>query len=361
LKLSQTLIRTFRLFIKDDGAVQDLVKTLSGCIRNTGNDYTQKSADFNTALSTRIQQFIQSQDSTFQSLDRQDQNLKIYAVIEKYCRELQDSLRQTFNINGQSLAMTSVVPPYASAPATRYHQSSSGSHSSYRSRDSPTFKRVNVHSALGHISERVDARINKIHEVVQAKLYTFVLDDYDTCDMPDGAILTVAEGATEPTIHIQVAPIHDLDAKIDPTTITTVDTKFTVDKIPYTGNCSLCGERRHDDKHCRMKSYEDETKINLANYSYFTDNVLNDKIRMACEYGFLRGATPEEMKWVLDKIRELRNTRLMLYATMPQQPQGTAYPQRSSTPPRSYGYNRPSSPSPYERQYHQPSNTNQSL
>ena len=361
LKLSQTLIRTFRLFIKDDGAVQDLVKTLSGCIRNTGNDYTQKSADFNTALSTRIQQFIQSQDSTFQSLDRQDQNLKIYAVIEKYCRELQDSLRQTFNINGQSLAMTSVVPPYASASATRYHQSSSGSHSSYRSRDSPTFKRVNVHSALGHISERVDARINKIHEVVQAKLYTFVLDDYDTCDMPDGAILTVAEGATEPTIHIQVAPIHDLDAKIDPTTITTVDTKFTVDKIPYTGNCSLCGERRHDDKHCRMKSYEDETKINLANYSYFTDNVLNDKIRMACEYGFLRGATSDEMKWVLDKIRELRNTRLMLYATMPQQPQGTAYPQRSSTPPRSYGYNRPSSPSPYERQYHQPSNTNQSL
>ena len=110
MKLSQTLIRTFRLFIKDDGAVQDLVKTLSGCIRNTDNDYTQKSADFNTALSTRIHQFIQSQDSTFHSLDRQDQNLKIYAVIEKYCRELQDSLRQTFNINGQSLAMTSVVP-----------------------------------------------------------------------------------------------------------------------------------------------------------------------------------------------------------------------------------------------------------
>jgi len=87
-------------------------------------------------------------------------------------------------------------------------------------------------------------------------LYSMII----TCDMPDGAILTVAEGATEPTIHIQVATIHDLGAKLDPTTMTTVDTKFTVDKVPYTGNCSLCGERRHDDKHCRMKSYEDETK-----------------------------------------------------------------------------------------------------
>jgi hypothetical protein len=212
LKLSQTLIRTLSqtLFIKDDGAVQDLVKTLSSCIRNTGNDYTQKSADFKTALSTRIHQFIQSQDSTFHSLDRQDQNLKIYAVIEKFCRELQDSLRQRYNINGQSLAMTSVAPPYASAPATRYHQSSSGSHPSYRSRNSPTFKRVNIHSALSqsnnshgsHISDRVETRINRIQEVVQAKPYAIVLDDYHTCDMPDGAILTVAEGATESTIHI---------------------------------------------------------------------------------------------------------------------------------------------------------------
>jgi len=108
LKLSQTLIRTFRLFIKYDGAVQDLVKTLSGCIRNTGNDYTQKSADFNTALSTRIHQFIQSQDSTFQSLDRQDQNLKIYAVIEKYCRELQDSLRQKWLESSYDFSGTTV-------------------------------------------------------------------------------------------------------------------------------------------------------------------------------------------------------------------------------------------------------------
>ena len=157
--------------------------------------------------------------------------------------------------------MTSVVPPYASAPATRYHQSSSGSHSSYRSRDSPTFKRVNIHSAssqsnsshASHISDRVDTRINEIQEVVQAKPYAIVLDDYSTCDMPDGAILTLAEGATEPTIHIQVATVHDLDAKVDPTTMITVDTKFTVDKVPYIGNCTLCGERRHDDKHCRMK------------------------------------------------------------------------------------------------------------
>ena len=104
--------------------------------------------------------------------------------------------------------------------------------------------------------------------------------------------------------------------------------------------------------------------MNLVNFSYFSDDVLLDKIKLAHEYGFLRGATPDEIKWVLDKIRELRNTRLMLYATKPPgtvYPQGTAYPQRSSTPPRSYGYNRPSSPSPYERQYYPPPNANPAL
>ena len=110
-----------------------------------------------------------------------------------------------------------------------------------------------------------------------------------------------------------------------------------------------------------MKSYEDETKINLVNFSYFSDEVLMDKIRLANEFGFLRGATPDEIKWVLDKIRELRTARLLLHATKPPQSNFNNYPQRSATPPRSYGYNRPSSPSPYERQYLQPSNSNQSL
>ena len=108
-------------------------------------------------------------------------------------------------------------------------------------------------------------------------------------------------------------------------------------------------------------SYEDDTKVNLVNFSYFTEDVLLDKIRLANEYGFFRGATPDEIKWMLDKIRELRTARLLLYATKPPPLQSNVYPQRSSTPPRSYGYNRPSSPSPYERQSHQPPNSNQSL
>jgi hypothetical protein len=79
----------------------------------------------------------------------------------------------------------------------------------------------------------------------------------------DGACLAIADGATEPTIHIQLAAVHDVEATA--TVKEFIDTKFTVDKDQYSGNCTLCGERRH----CRMKSYEHDDKINLVNYSYF--------------------------------------------------------------------------------------------
>ena len=70
LKLSQTIIRTFRLIMHDTNAVQDLVRILTRCIGNTGTDYAQKSADFNFNLSQRITQFGRDQDHTFHSLDR---------------------------------------------------------------------------------------------------------------------------------------------------------------------------------------------------------------------------------------------------------------------------------------------------
>ncbi len=60
-----------------------------------------------------------------------------------------------------------------------------------------------------------------------------------------------------------------------------------------------------EDMMISMKSYEDETKINLVNFSYFSDEVLMDKIRLANEFGFLRGATPDEIKWVLDQLSHL--------------------------------------------------------
>ena len=137
-----------------------------------------------------------------------------------------------------------------------------------------------------------------------------------------------------------------------------IDTKYTVDKVPFMGNCSLCGERKHDANHCRVKSYEDPNKVNLANFTYHTDEILHDKLQKAHEFGFLRGATQDEIKWVVDKIRELRQARTLLYS----QPPTNRYPSNSyspRTPPRSnspYGYNRSASPSPYERQSFQPPN-----
>ena len=376
LTLSQKIIRSFRLFIKEENVVNDLVRTITGCIKNsgTGSDYTQQSVDFYSAVSARIQQFRQDQTSAFQDLDLQEQNIRIFAVIEMYCRELQDHLRLVFNSNGQSLAMTPSAPTYASVPQSRSYPSSTVP-PSYRSRPSIPYKRVNIHSisppqphAL-HISERVDVDINEIHTVAQARPYQYLLDD-TTADLPDGTLELIAEGATTPTIHIQVATVHDVDVKATDATVAVVDTKWTVDETPYTGICAICGDKKHDDAHCRIKSYKNPKQANLVNYSYFTADVLADKIRMASDHGFLRGATPEEVKWVVDKINELRNQRLLLYAS-----RGTNYsngngysnyPQRNSTPPpRSsspYGYNRPPSPHPpshYERQpYNKP---NQSL
>jgi hypothetical protein len=78
---------------------------------------------------------------------------------------------------------------------------------------------------------RVETTINEVQFFSKAKVLRNVI--YDQSDpLPDGAYFTIADGATEPAIHIQLAA------------------KFTVDKEPYSGNCTLCGERRHDKAHC---------------------------------------------------------------------------------------------------------------
>jgi hypothetical protein len=53
-------------------------------------------------------------------MSRQDQNLRIFAIVEMYCRTLQDDLRQAFNVTGQSLSITSAQqqqPTYPSGSA----------------------------------------------------------------------------------------------------------------------------------------------------------------------------------------------------------------------------------------------------
>jgi hypothetical protein len=59
--MAQKIIRTFRLFINEDTAVHDLVRTISGCIKNSGADYAQKSADFSSIMSSKVAQFKQAQ------------------------------------------------------------------------------------------------------------------------------------------------------------------------------------------------------------------------------------------------------------------------------------------------------------
>jgi hypothetical protein len=149
LIMAQKIIRTFRLFINEDTAVHDLVRTISGCIKNSGADYAQKSADFFSIMSSKVVQFKQAQEHSFNSMSRQDQNLRIFAIVEMYCRTLQDDLRQAFNVTGQSLSITSAQPQqptYPSGSALKtYHPSTSYTSPSYRSRPRQ-FKRLNVHS-----------------------------------------------------------------------------------------------------------------------------------------------------------------------------------------------------------------------
>ena len=68
------VIRTFRLFINDDNAVQELVKILTHCIWNTGNDYAQKSVDFNFNVSQRIQAAGRDAGTTFHAMSRAEKN-----------------------------------------------------------------------------------------------------------------------------------------------------------------------------------------------------------------------------------------------------------------------------------------------
>ena len=383
LKLAQTVIRTFRLFINDDNAVQELVKILTKCIWNTGNDYAQISVDFNFNVSQRVQAVGRDAGATFHAMSRAEKNIEIFTVIEKYCKELQDLIRQSIH-QSQGLAITSPpTPTHSSVPTSKSYPSSS-----FRPRGvpSPNFKRVHVHSAMMqatpanhseelhrmfnptihstqshhlHIGNRVDCTLHDVHAFAQARIMAQLLDDQSD-ELPEGALFLQSDDSEEPTIHVQVAHVHDLEATSQSKQV--IDTKYTVDKVPFMGNCSLCGERKHDANHCRVKSYEDPNKVNLANFTYHTDEILHDKLQKAHEFGFLRGATQDEIKWVVDKIRELRQARTLLYS----QPPTNRYPSNSyspRTPPRSnspYGYNRSASPSPYERQSFQPP-TQQSL
>jgi len=75
-KMSQHAIRMFRLFLKEETAVSELVNILSSGIHNSGSDYTQKAADFKDELTKRITTYITEQASNLDVLSRKDQSLR---------------------------------------------------------------------------------------------------------------------------------------------------------------------------------------------------------------------------------------------------------------------------------------------
>ena len=89
-----------------------------------------------------------------------------------------------------------------------------------------------------HISDRVDTVFKDLHKFGQARIISELLDDQSS-ELPAGAYLLQASDSDEPTIHVQVAQVHDMDASTEPSKAV-IDTKYTVDKAPYLGRCSLC-------------------------------------------------------------------------------------------------------------------------
>jgi len=79
----------------------------------------------------------------------------------------------------------------------------------------------------------------------------------------------------------------------------------------------MCGMMRHDISHCRLRGYnvgpDGDPIVNLANYTYFTDEKLEEMIGHARRDGFLKNATEEEMKWVRRKIADLKEEKKLLY------------------------------------------------
>jgi hypothetical protein len=267
-KMSQHAIRMFRLFIKEETAVSELVNIISSGIHNSGVDYAQKAADFKVELTKRITTYITDQASSLEVLSRKDQNLRIFAVIEIYCRELQQSIRQAFNTHGPRLAMTSTVAasfpsnttsnttssmPFrprpsnmsSSSPAVykRHNGNVNSTSTQVRHSDDETLNLfvppdVNQlvvpqdseiswdfkHSHTIPINQRVDATMNKLHIYGQARTLRRLYDNVSD-ELPEGAIAMQSAELQEPTIHVTVANVYDIQGSV-------IDTKFTIDDKP---------------------------------------------------------------------------------------------------------------------------------
>jgi hypothetical protein len=91
-----------------------------------------------------------------------------------------------------------------------------------------------------------------------------------------------------------------------------IDTMCTVEP-PFQGLCSLCGKRNHDFEHCRLRAQgkgpNGEAMVNLANFVWFPDQVLEEQLAFARKDGFLKGVTEAEMNWVRRTISDLKEQR----------------------------------------------------
>ena len=344
LSLVQHAIHMSRLFLDDDNAVQDLVNTLVQNVSKTSQDHAMLAIDLNANLSQEIRLYRIQQSEYLASLSRRDATLNIFGCIERFCRKLQTVVRQTLSSSVESDAVKVAyvsTTNRAAAPSTL---------NSYNRRQQPTryvvsptstyphtpFKRTQIHSAQlsvepGDNEERISEAYlydrssqEPIDEAVMAELEPLHRDgkasalrkfywEADYSKLPEGAAILPSrelEGAL--TIHINmVKSLGDAQGEVR-----MLDTKCTIEPR-FSGICTLCGRKGHDQGHCRMRGYNSgpngEVMANLAAWSYFDDVKLNEEMIHAIEHGFLQGTTEAERNWVRQTVARLRSERFLLY------------------------------------------------
>jgi hypothetical protein len=368
LHLVQNAIHMSRLFLDEDTAVQDLVNTLVYNVHKTSPGHSMLAIDLNTNLSKEIRAYRQDNKDELSLMNKRDATLSIFGCIEKYCRSLQTTVHQTLSAYTEaettSMAVPSVASPNSYSREQRRQQPTHYAASPSSTYPHTSFKKAQVHSAQVQAEiigkENIDddylyerSGPDPIDEVVMAELESIHRDgkagalrsfywDADYSKLPAGtAVLPSREIEGAMTIHVNMIQA----AGDGPGEVRMLDTKCSVEPR-YSGMCAMCGKNGHDQAHCRIRGYNTgpngEALVNLAAWSYFPDDKVEEEMRHAIERGFLKDTTEAEQQWVRQTVKRLQSERFLLYQGTQGRSTGYSSGRQQNSP-----YNRSNSPSPY--------------
>ena len=344
LALVQKAVHYSKVFIGESSAVQDIVDTLVANVSQTSTNHLQLAMDLRSKLTTMIQTKKKEHRERLQEMDLNDETLLVFSWIEQLARDLQNEVKASMPSSSDRIPQpsyrTSSIPVGKSNTVSGFSSSSSyrprstqesslQTHSSSNPRYKPASASIhsaqfrdscneeeynkdadNIYLNKSHftpIDERPDIVYNleEIHtKAKNADMRSFMMQD-DYAILPDNVVEFKSKFSEGRTVHVREYSMQAEGLRL-------IDTLCTVEP-PFQGLCSLCGKRNHDFEHCRLRAQgkgpNGEAMVNLANFVWFPDQVLEEQLAFARKDGFLKGVTEAEMKWVRRKIADLKEER----------------------------------------------------